>query len=117
MASIKARTALRKVADATAKDRGFLDTAVDSVSKWFAENPNWGRAALYGGGAFLGAGLLSALLGSKKSLGWAIPAALIAGAYGHQKPKADRLVKDYWAQAEPWVKDKANKLNNWVQNA
>ena len=76
---------------------------IDHVSNWFAENPRWGRAALYGGGAFLGTGLISALLGSKNSLGWAIPAALIAGAYGHQKDKADKLAAYTYNKVGDWV--------------
>ena len=82
---------------------------VDTVSNWFAENPRWGRAALYGGGAFLGTGLISALLGSKNSLAWAVPAALIAGAYGHQKDKVDQLGKDTYNKVSGWVNDAINK--------
>ena len=101
--ALSAGLALRKLATEGENGAAEKPGIIDHVSNWFAENPRWGRAALYGGGAFLGTGLISALLGSKNSLGWAIPAALIAGAYGHQKEEADKLAADTYNKVGEWV--------------
>ena len=118
--ALSTKLALRKLATEGGDGAAEKPGIIDHVSNWFAENPRWGRAALYGGGAFLGTGLLSALLGSKNSLGWAIPAALIAGAYGHQKEEADALAKDTYDKVGGWVNaglDKGKQAIDAAKNA
>lgn len=111
--SLATQLSLHKLANAEDAEPGVID----QVSNWFAENPRWGRAALYGGGAFLGTGLLSALLGSKNSLAWAVPAALIAGAYGHQKEEADKIGKDTYNKVSGWVTEALDKAKGASNNA
>ena len=108
--------ALEKIASEPATDSNWLGGAIDGISNWFAKNPNWGRAALYGGGALLGTGLLTSLLGSKNPWGWALPAAIFAGIYGHQKNSIDPAIGDYWNKtSKPWIKNTVKDVNDFVQ--
>ena len=93
----------KRAADDSKEKEPWWGAPVDAVSNWFAKNPRWGRAALYGGGAFLGTGLLSTLLGSKNPMKWAVPVALAAAAYGHQKPEVDKLGADAYDKVSGWI--------------
>lgn len=94
MSSIKCVNALRKVA---AKESGGLfNSAVSSVSDWVGKNPDLTRALLYGGSALIGTSLLGSLFRSDNKLGWALPAALIAGTYGYKQPEVNTWIKDLY---------------------